>query len=78
MTPVEPPKNAIGNSTADKTMAMPINAELISRIDFDVASFGDSPSASMMRSTFSTTTIASSTSSPIARTMPNRVSVLIE
>src|SRR5690554_120433 len=32
----------------------------------------------MMRSTFSTTTIASSTTMPIASTMPNSVSVLIE
>jgi hypothetical protein len=31
----------------------------------------------MTRSTFSTTTIASSTSRPIARTMPNIVSVLM-
>ena len=32
----------------------------------------------MMRSTFSTTTMASSTRMPIASTMPNRVSMLIE
>ena len=32
----------------------------------------------MMRSTFSTTTIASSTRMPIASTMPNMVSTLIE
>jgi hypothetical protein len=32
----------------------------------------------MMRSMFSSTTIASSTTMPIASTMPNRVSVLIE
>ena len=32
----------------------------------------------MMRSTFSTTTIASSTRMPIASTMPNSVSTLIE
>ena len=32
----------------------------------------------MMRSTFSSTTIASSTTMPIASTMPNSVSVLIE
>jgi hypothetical protein len=34
--------------------------------------------SSMLRSTFSTTTIASSTTMPIASTSPNRVSVLIE
>ena len=32
----------------------------------------------MMRSTFSTTTIASSTTMPITSTMPNMVSTLIE
>ena len=32
----------------------------------------------MLRSVFSTTTIASSTTSPIARIMPNSVSMLIE
>ena len=43
-----------------------------------VASFGGSPSSAMMRSTFSTTTIASSTRMPTASTMPNMVSMLIE
>jgi hypothetical protein len=43
-----------------------------------VASRGESPSSLMMRSTFSTTTIASSTSSPIASTIANIVSMLIE
>src|SRR5690606_33695986 len=38
---------------------------------------GGAPS-SMWRSTFSTTTIASSTTMPIASTSPNRVRVLIE
>jgi hypothetical protein len=43
-----------------------------------VASRGSIPSSVIRRSTFSTTTMASSTSRPIASTMPNRVSVLIE
>ena len=43
-----------------------------------VASRGDRPSLGMIRSTFSSTTIASSTTMPIASTMPNSVSVLIE
>jgi hypothetical protein len=43
-----------------------------------VASFGERPSSLITRSTFSTTTMASSTSRPIASTMPNMVSVLIE
>eukprot|EP00659_Diplonema_papillatum_P015515 gene15515-biopygen15602 len=43
-----------------------------------VASLGDRPSVTMIRSTFSTTTIASSTKMPMANTMPNMVSTLIE
>jgi hypothetical protein len=77
ITPVEPLKNAIGRNTADSTRPMPTSAPLISSIDFLAASFGDSPSSWIRRSTFSTTTIASSTSRPIASTMPNKVSVLI-
>ena len=78
MTPVEPPKNAMGRKTADSTSAMPMSAPVISSIDSIVASRGDFPSVRMMRSTFSTTTIASSTSNPIASTRANSVSVLIE
>ncbi|MOA70686.1 hypothetical protein D3C78_1997540 [compost metagenome] len=43
-----------------------------------VAARGGSFSSSMMRSTFSTTTMASSTTIPITSTMPNMVSTLIE
>ncbi len=57
---------------------MPINAPVIWRIDLRAASFGDSCSWTISRSTFSTTTIASSTSSPIDSATPNIVSVLIE
>ncbi|MNS84743.1 hypothetical protein D3C72_1185780 [compost metagenome] len=46
-------------------------------MDFLVASFGDRPSSAMTRSTFSTTTMASSTSKPMASTMPNMVRVLM-
>src|SRR5882724_7937725 len=78
MTPVEPPKQAIGTKTADNTSAMPTKAPVIWFIDFMVASLGESPSSAIRRSTFSTTTMASSTKSPMARTIPNMVSVLIE
>ncbi len=78
MTPVDPPKNAIGTKTAESTSAMPTSAPVICPMDLRVASTGDSPSSSMMRSTFSTTTMASSTSRPIASTMASMVSVLIE
>ena len=78
MTPVEPPKKAMGRNTADSTRAMPTRAPVISPIERRVASFGESFSSSITRSTFSTTTIASSTNRPMASTMPNMVSVLIE
>ena len=47
-------------------------------MDLRVASRGASPSSAITRSTFSTTTMASSTSRPIDSAMPNMVSVLIE
>ncbi len=78
MTPVEPPKNAIGMNTAASTSAMPTSAPVICPIDLRVASFGERPSSLISRSTFSTTTIASSTSSPMASTTPNSVSTLME
>ncbi len=78
MTPVEPPKNAIGMNTAARTSAMPTSAPVIWPIDLRVASFGERPSSLIRRSTFSTTTIASSTSRPMASTTPNIVSTLIE
>ncbi len=76
--PTEPGKNAIGMNTATSTSVMPMIAPVIWLIALRVASLGDSPSSDMIRSTFSTTTIASSTRMPIASTMPNMVSTLIE
>ncbi len=78
MTPVEPGKNAMGPNTADSTSPMPIRALVICSMDLAVASRGVNPSSAMIRSTFSTTTMASSTSSPMARTMANIVSMLME
>ncbi|MDT4874304.1 hypothetical protein FQZ97_1095970 [compost metagenome] len=46
-------------------------------MDLRVASSGDSPSSRITRSTFSTTTMASSTSRPMARIMANMVRVLM-
>ena len=77
MTPTDPPKNAIGMNTAESTIAIPTSAPVICDIDLRVASLGDSPSSLITRSTFSTTTIASSTSRPIASTTPNIVRVLM-
>ena len=78
MAPTEPLAKAIGMNTAVSTRVMPITAPVSSRIALMVASRGGSPSSAMIRSTPSTTTIASSTMMPIASTMPNMVSTLIE
>ena len=78
MMPTDPGKNAIGMNTAISTSVMPMIAPVICDIALRVASFGGSPSSAMMRSTFSTTTMASSTRMPTASTMPNMVSMLME
>ena len=75
---MEPPKNAIGTNTADSVRPMPTSAGVISRIEWRVASLGERPDSCITRSTFSTTTMASSTSRPMASTSANMVSVLIE
>ncbi|MNG13969.1 hypothetical protein D3C84_976890 [compost metagenome] len=69
---------AMGRNTATSTRVMPTIAPLIWPMAFFVASRGARPSSLMIRSTFSTTTMASSTRMPMARTMPNRVSTLTE
>ena len=75
--PVEPSIKAMGTNTAAMTMATPTSAPVIWRMDFFAAAFGVSFSSRMRRSTFSTTTIASSTRRPMASTIPNMVSVLM-
>ncbi len=57
---------------------MPMTAPVISRMARRVASRGDRPSVAINRSTFSTTTIASSTMMPMASTMPNMVRTFTE
>ncbi len=78
MIPTEPGKNAIGIKTETSTSVMPMIAPVIWPIALRVASLGGNPSSAMMRSTFSTTTMASSTRMPIASTMLNNVSMLME
>ena len=68
---------AIGMNTAHSTSAIAMIGPLTSSIARCAASRGDRP-FSMLRSTFSTTTIASSTTMPIASTSPNSDSALIE
>ena len=63
--------NAVGTNTAISTRAMATRAPPTSSMVRCAASRGEYPS-SRCRSTFSTTTIASSTTMPIASTRPNR------
>ena len=74
---MEPPKKAIGINTAVKTNVIPINAPLISCIDSIEACLALKPCSCINRSTFSTTTMASSTNKPMAKTKAKSVSVLI-
>jgi hypothetical protein len=73
-----PPRNATGTNTAHSTSTMAITAPETSRIASSAASNGAIFSSRIRRSTFSSTTIASSTTMPIASTSANRVSVLME
>jgi len=77
IAPVIPVKNAIGKKTAHKTEATPISAPVICFIDLRIANFGSIFSVLIILSVFSTTTMASSTRSPIARTSANILIVLI-
>ncbi len=77
-SPVTPPMNATGTNTEQSTSTMATSAAPTCRIALSAARRGGNPSAAMMRSTFSITTIASSTTIPIANTRPNSVSTLID
>ena len=76
--PVTPPRNATGRNTATSTSTIEISAPAISVIACLAASSAESPLPAMFASTFSTTTIASSTTRPIARMSPNSVSMFTE
>ena len=68
---------ATGTNTAISTAVVAMIGPVTSAIAFLAAASGGRP-ASSWRSTFSTTTIASSTTRPIASTMPSRLSMLSE
>src|SRR6516164_1818098 len=72
-----PGTKAVGINTAARIKAMAMTGPETSSIAFNVASFGESP-CSMWCSTASTTTIASSTTRPIAKTRPSNDRVLTE
>src|ERR1700710_808087 len=72
-----PVMKVAGTNTAHNTSAIEISAAPTSSIVLYAASRGDRPAA-MLRSTFSTTTIASSTTMPMASTSPNSERLLME
>src|SRR6185295_3401399 len=69
--------NAVGTNTAQSTSAVAMIGLVTSLMARLAASTGDKPSA-MLRSTFSTTTMASSTTMPMASTRPKSERLLIE
>ena len=74
--PVRPVAKPSGANTAARVSVIARMAKAISREPRIAASFGRSP-ASMCRKMFSSITMASSTTSPIASTIASSVSVLI-
>ena len=72
-----PPRNATGTNTALRMRAMAITGPETSSMARIVASRGLIRSSSMCRWTASTTTIASSTTIPMARTSAKSVVMLI-
>src|SRR5882672_3547445 len=78
MMPVVPGKSATGTNTATSTNEVAITAPATSFIATDAALCGSVMPSTMCRSTFSITTIASSTTSPVASVIPNNVNVLME
>ena len=77
MLPTSPLRRATGMNTAQRISAMPITGAVTSSMALMVASFGLIP-CSRWWITASTTTMASSTTMPMASTRPNIDSVLIE
>src|ERR1700719_2098749 len=76
--PVAPGKSATGTNTATSTSDVATTAPATSFMAAEAALCGSVMPSAMCRSTFSMTTIASSTTSPVASVMPNSVNVLIE
>src|SRR5436309_2758275 len=76
--PVVPGKNETGTNTEISTSDVATTALDTSAIAAEVAVWGSVWSASIWRWAFSMTTIASSTTSPVARVIPKSVSELIE
>src|ERR1700722_12439470 len=76
--PVVPGKKATGTNTATSTNEVATTAPATSFMAIEAALCGSEIPSVMWRWTFSMTTMASSTTRPVARVRPNKVSVLIE
>src|SRR5665213_507637 len=76
--PVVPGKKLTGTNTEISTSDVATTALVTSRMAAEVASIALAAPSSRCRCTFSMTTIASSTTNPVASVMPNSVSELIE
>ncbi len=72
-----PPRKATGRNTQTSTQTMATIAPATSRTDSLAASKGLRPCSRMSRSVFSSTTIASSTTMPMAMTIAKSVRMLI-
>ena len=77
ITPVMPPRNEVGTNTASSTRVVAMIGPETSSIARMDACLGVTPGSSRLRATFSTTTIASSTTMPMASTSPKSVRVLM-
>ena len=78
MRPVMPLMKPTGTKMPRRTSVVAMTADVTSLIAWIAASFELSPLVSMRNCTRSTTTMQSSTTTPIARTSPNSVRMLIE
>ena len=77
MRPTLPGRKEMGRNTAVSVAVVAMTAKAISRLPSSAASIIGWPS-SRRRKMFSNTTMASSTTRPMAKTMPSRVSTLME
>jgi hypothetical protein len=76
--PVVPGNNATGTNTETSTSEVAMTAPATSCMATNAALCGSVMPSMMCRSTFSITTMASSTTKPVASVMPKSVSVLTE
>jgi len=75
--PTNPSRKITGRNTAANVMEMEITAKKISFEPLIAASIGVIPSSTFLK-IFSVTTIPSSTTNPVAKTMANNVKTLME